>query len=277
MSPMTHAGLRIIFFLLFLLAGCASFSNTSQIDSDYQILLAEQIRAHHNPGFNSPFRQVINDYGNFKRQLFLIIKEKYADQFHPDEFRQIESILAGVNPERKIKPDLGVNVFQRFQGQWRGEWIQNRQKTIYDQTWFAPYEIEGGLIAQKVIIRQWDGRRQKPIDEIAAINTYNPKTNLILGAVDVQRSERQSTYRPHLGFRIDWHTFIWVGCIAANSGNPSYSVYFEKVSTIDQVNHYKIKCLGFNWNRKSKKIVNPNWREGHYVQVGTLASPSTGT
>ncbi len=256
--------------------GCASFNNTRQVDSDYEILLEEQISAHHKAGFRTPFRQVIDDYAAFKRQLYLLIKEKYASQFRQVEIRQIEIILTGLTPARKNEPALGVNVFQRFQGQWRGEWIQNRQKTIYDQTWSAPYEIEGGFIAQKVIIRRWDDRRQKPIDEVAAINTYNPKNNLILGAVDVQKSERKSTYAPHLGFCIDSHTFIWIGCIAANSGNPSYSFYFEKVSTIDQVNHYEIKCLGFNWNRKSKKIVNPNWREGHYVQVGTLASSSTG-
>jgi len=257
--------------------GCASFSSTSEVDLDYQILLAEQIRAHHNAGFNTPFRQVIDDYATFKRQLYLIILDKYASQFRQAEFKQIEIILAGLTPERKNEPALGVNVFQRFQGQWRGEWIQNRQRTFYDQIWFTPYEIDGGLIAQKVIIRQWDDRQQKPIKAIAAINTYNPTNNMILGAVDVQKSERKSTYAPHLGFRIDPHTFIWIGCIGGSSNTPSYSFYFEKISTIDQINHYRIRCVGFNWNRKSKKIVNLNWREGHYVQVGSVPSSSAGS
>ncbi len=182
-----------------------------------------------------------------------------------------------MTPETKKRSDLGTDVFQRFQGQWRGEWIQNRESTIYDQIWFTPYKIDGGLIAQKVIIRKWDARNRKPINEIAAINTYNPKNNLILGAVDVHRSERKSTYAPHLRFRIDPHTFSWIGCIAASSSSPAYSFYFEKVSTIDQVNHYKIRGVGFIWNHKSKKLVNINWREGHYVQVGSATSPSDGT
>ena len=274
---MTRDGLLIIFFSLFILIGCASFNVNRQVDSDYRILLEEQIRAHHNAGFNTPFRQVIDDYAAFKSQLYSTIKEKYPSQFRQAEFNQIEIILVGLTPERKKRSDLGTGVFQRFQGQWRGEWIQNRERTIYDQTWFTPYEIDGGLIAQKVIIRKWDDRNKKPINAIAAINTYNPKNNLILGAVDVQGSERKSTYAPHLGFLIDPHTFIWIGCIAASSSNPSYSFYFEKVSTIDQVNHYKIRGVGFNWNRKSKKLANLNWREGHYVQIEPVISPPAGT
>jgi len=274
---MSHAGLKIIIFSLLTLIGCASFNNTTQVDSDYQILLEEQIRAHHDAGFNTPFRQVIDDYATFKRQLYSKIKEKYLNQFHKDEFNQIEIILVGVAPGRKNRSDPGADVFGRFQGQWRGEWIQNRARTTYDQIWFSPYETDGGLIAQKVIIRKWDERNEKPINEIAAINTYNPKNNWILGAVDVQKSERKGTYAPHLGFRINPQTFIWIGCVAANSSNPSYSFYFEKVSKIDQVNHYRIRGVGFNWNRKSKKIININWREGHYVQVGAEVSASDGT
>lgn len=273
---MRHAGLGIIIFFLTILVGCASLNNSRQVASDYQNLLAEQIRAHNNSGFITPFRQVIDDFATFKRQLYLIIKEKYANQFSRIEFGQIEVVLAGVPLEGKNKPALAVDVFRQFQGQWRGEWIQNRQSTIYDQIWFTPYELDGGLIAQKVIIREWDGHHQKPFNAIAAINTYNPANNRILGAVDVHKSARKSAYAPHLGFYIDSHTFIWIGCIAADSNTPSYSFYFEKISTIDQVNHYRIRGVGFNWNRKSKKITNPNWCEGHYVQIGTPSSLSTG-
>ena len=276
-SHMTNYGYPTIIFFLFISIGCASFNSTGQVDSDYNILLKEQIIAHHNAGFNTPFQQVIDDYSTFKRQLYLKIKEKYVNQFRNDEFKQIESMLVGLTPERKNQVALGTGVFQRFQGQWRGEWVQNREKTTYDQIWFSPYEIDGGLIAQKVIIRKWDDRIEKPINEIAAINTYNPKNNLILGAVDVQRAEQKNTYAPHLGFRINPHTFIWIACFVVNSSNPSYSFYFEKVSTIDQVNHYIIRGVGFNWNRKSKQIVNINWREGHYIQLKTEVSPSAGS
>ena len=95
---------------------------------------------------------------------------------------------------------------------------------------------------------------------------------MILGAVDIESSERKTTYAPHLGFRVDPSTFIWIGCFATKSKNPSYSFFFEKVSTIDKVKHYNIRGVGFNWNRKLKKMVNINWREGHYVQLRTTVS-----
>ncbi|UCD77071.1 MAG: hypothetical protein JSW26_16775 [Desulfobacterales bacterium] len=271
---MRHYSIHITFFFLFISIGCASRNNANQVDSDYEILLKEQIQAHRNAGFNPPFQQVIEDYRTFKRQLYSEIKEKYVSQFRKDEFNQIEKILLGLTPKRRNRLDVGADVFHRFQGRWRGKWIQNRKTIVYDQIWFSPYEIEGGLIAQKVIIRQWDDRNEKPANAIAAINTYNPKNNMILGAVDVERSKRKNTHAPHLGFRIDPSTFIWIACFATNSKNPSYSFFFEKVSTIDQVKHYKIRGVGFNWNRKSKKLANINWREGHYVQVRTAASPS---
>lgn len=266
--------LQVIVFFLFIIIGCASFNNTNQVDSDYQILLKEQIQAQHNAGLNTPFQHVLEDYKVFKKQLYFLIKENYISQFREDEFNQIEKILVGSDSKKWNRFDPGGDVFRRFQGQWRGEWIQNRKTTTYDQLWFSAYEIDNGLIAQKVIIRKWDARNEKPFNEIAAVNTYNPKNNMILGAVDVERPERKTAYAPHLGFRIDPSTFIWIACFARNSKNPSYSFFFEKVSTIDQVNHYKIRGVGFNWNRKSKKIVNLNWREGHYVQLRTKLSPA---
>ena len=110
-------------------------------------------------GFNTPFQQVLEDYTTFKRQLYSELKEKYISQFSENEFNQIEKILVGLTPKRVDWEDLGTNVFHRFQGQWRGEWIQNRKTTTYDQLWLSPYETEAGLIAQKVIIRHWDSRR----------------------------------------------------------------------------------------------------------------------
>jgi len=271
---MRHYSLQTNIFFLFIFIGCAFFNNSNQADLDYKILLKEQIKAHQDTGFNTPFQQVLKDYTIFKRQLYSALKEQYVSHFLEDEFNQIEKILLALTPKRMEWDDLGTNVFHRFQGQWRGEWIQNRKTTTYDQLWFSPYKIEAGLIAQKVIIRQWDSRNEKPLDEIAAINTYNPKNNMILGAVAVGRSERKTLYAPHLGFRIDPSTFIWVACFAANSKKPSYSFFFEKVSTIEQAKHYKIRGVGFNWNRKSQKIGNLNWREGHYVQVKTKVSLS---
>jgi hypothetical protein len=78
---MTNYGYPTIIFFLFISIGCASFNSTGQVDSDYNILLKEQIIAHHNAGFNTPFQQVIDDYSTFKRQLYLKIKEKYVNQF----------------------------------------------------------------------------------------------------------------------------------------------------------------------------------------------------
>lgn len=271
---MRHYCLQIITFLPFILSGCAHIDNMNQADSDYKHLLQEQIEAHHNEGFNTVFQHVIEDYTAFKRKLYLKLKETYASKFRKDEANQIEKILAGVTIKRNNQSYVGTDVFQAFQGQWRGDWIQNRQTTAYEQIWLPPYEIDGGLIAQKVIIRQWDNRRKKPSNEIVALNTYNPKNDIILGAVDVEGLERKNTRAPHLGFRIDPYTFIWIACFATKSENPSYSFFFEKVFTIDQVKHYKIRGVGFKWNRKSKKIVNLSWREGHYVQVGNMVAPS---
>jgi hypothetical protein len=271
---MRRYSLQIITAFLFIFTGCASFNNNTQVDSDYKILLKEQIEAHHKAGFSSPFQQIIEDYKAFKRQLYLAIKEKYVSQFRENEFNQIKKLLIGVTPKRKDQLDVGADVFHLFQGHWRGTWFQNWETTTYDQTWFSPYKINGGLVAQKVIIRKWDNRNEKPTNEIVAINTYNPQNHKILGAVDVEGPERKKAYAPHLGFRIDPSTLIWVACFGTDTENPSYSFLYEKVSTIDHVKHYKIRGVGFNWNRKSKKLVNINWREGHYVQVRPRVSTS---
>ena len=271
---MKASSLQITLLILITFIGYASFDITNQVDSDYKILLKEQIEAHRNPGFNSAFQQVLEDFTLFKRQLYLAIKQKYTNQFREEELTQVEEILAGPTSKGGNQVDFEKDVFRQFKGQWRGKWFQNRKTTTYDQLWFTPYETDSGLIAQKVIIRKWDDRKEKPLNEIAAINTYNPKNNMILGAVDIERSGRKATSAPHLGFRINPSTFIWIACFATKSKNPSYSFFFEKISTIDKVKHYKIRGVGFNWNRKSKKMININWREGHYVQVRTTVSSS---
>lgn len=273
---MKNCRLQIIIFISVTFIGCGSFNITKHADSDYKILLKEQIEVHRHAGFNSAFQQVLEDYKLFKRQLYFAIKEKYSSQFREEELNQVEEILVGRTPKSKIRNllELETDVFQGFQGRWRGKWIQNRKTTAYDQLWFPPYETDDGIIAQKVIIRKWDDRNEKPLNEIAAINTYNPKSNMILGAVDIESSERKTTHAPHLGFRISPSTFIWIACFATKSKNPSYSFFFEKVSTIGGIKHYKIRGVGFNWNRKSKKMANINWREGHYVQIKNMVSSS---
>ncbi len=90
---------------------------------------------------------------------------------------------------------------------------------------------------------------------------------LLLGV----RSERRNRLDGTVDV-FDPTNLIWVACFGTDSENPSYSFFFEKVSTIDGINHYKIKGVGFNWNRKLKKIDNINWREGHYIPVKSSES-----
>ena len=269
---MRSHGPQITIVFVLILAGCASFNTTNQEDLDYKILLEEQIEVQFNPVSNIRFRHVVEDYKAFKKQLYSAIKEKYNDQFREDEFCQIQKLLLGVRSDRRNKLDGTVDVFHRFKGHWRGEWFQNGKMTTYDQTWYSPYKINDGLIAQKVIIRRWDNRNEKPADETVAINTYNRKNGMIFGAVGVEQPARKKSFAPHLGFYIDPTNLIWIGCIGTNSENPSYSFLFEKISTIDGIKHYKIKCVSFNWNRKLKKLEDINWREGHYIPVKSRKS-----
>ncbi len=269
---MRKYGPQIAIVFLFIFAGCTSFNTTDQEDLDYKILLEEQIEVQFNAASNTRFQQILEDYKAFKKQLYSAIRDRYNDQFREDEFYQIQKLLLGVRSERRNRLDRTVDVFHRFKGHWRGDWFQNGKMTTYVQTWFSPYKINDGLIAQKVIIRRWDNRNEEPTDEKVAINTYNQKNDMILGAVGVEQPGRKKTYAPHVGFYIDPTNLIWVACFGTDSENPSYSFFFEKVSTIDGINHYKIKGVGFNWNRKLKKIDNINWREGHYIPVKSSES-----
>jgi hypothetical protein len=254
-----------IFFVMF--TGCAFISNSNQVDSDYKILLNEQIEIQDNEGLNVPYQQAMEDFQAFKELLYSAIEKKYADQFREDELNQIKQLLTEEISPQKYQSDVGTAIFQRFQGSWRGQWYQNRRSTTYDHSWSPPYIINGGLVAQKVIIRKWDNRNEKPASEIVAINSYNPENQMILGAVDVAGPDRKNTLAPHLGFYIDPSSLIWIACFGNDSENPSYSFFFEKIYIIDQVNHYRIRGVGFNWNRRSNRLININWQEGHYVQV----------
>ena len=258
---------QIAIVFLLIVAGCATFNATNQEDLDYKILLQEQIDVQINAASDIRFQQIIKDYNTFKKQLYSAIRNKYNDQFREDEVYQIQRLLLGVESDRRNQSVGTVDVFQSFQGHWRGEWFQNGEMTTYDQIWFSPYKINDDLIAQKVIIRRWDNRNEKPAKETVAINTYNQKNDMIFGAVGVEQPWRNKSYAPHLGFYIDPTKIIWVGCFGTDLENPSYSFFFENVSAIDGIKHYKIKGVSFNWNRKLKTISNINWREGHYIPV----------
>jgi hypothetical protein len=260
-----------IFFVMF--TGCAFFNNTNQVDSDYKFLLKEQV-TQHKAGLKVPYRQVMQDFQAFKELLYSAIKERYADQFREDELNQITQLLTKEIPAKQYQSDLSNTIFQRFAGSWRGNWFQNGRTTAYDNFWSSPYVINGGLVAQKVIIRKWDSRNEKPANEIAAVNSYSPKNQMILGAVDVARLDRKSTHAPHLGFYIDPSTLTWIACFANDSDNPLYSFFFEKVYNIDHINHYRVRGVGFNWNRRSKRLTNINWQEGHYIQIRPIRPAS---
>ena len=51
-----------IFFVMF--TGCAFFNNTNQVDSDYKILLKEQV-TQHKAGLKVPYRQVMQDFQTY--------------------------------------------------------------------------------------------------------------------------------------------------------------------------------------------------------------------
>ena len=63
-----------IFLVMF--AGCASFNNTNQADSDYKILLREQIETQHKEGLTVPYQQVMEDFKTFKELLYSAIKAR---------------------------------------------------------------------------------------------------------------------------------------------------------------------------------------------------------
>jgi hypothetical protein len=157
-----------IFFVMF--TGCAFFNNTNQVDSDYKFLLKEQV-TQHKAGLKVPYRQVMQDFQAFKELLYSAIKKRYADQFREDELNQITQLLTKEIPAKQYQSDLSNTIFQRFAGSWRGNWFQNGRTTAYDNFWSPPYVINGGLVAQKVIIRKWDNRNEKPANEIAAVNS----------------------------------------------------------------------------------------------------------
>lgn len=257
-----------------ILWGCNFHKKNQQADSDFKILEQEQIEAQHHEGLIPPFRQVIKDFQEFKTKLYSAIKEKYVSRFRKYEIDKIKKLLTGSTPDNKYPSDAGMAILSRFCGQWTGQWFQNGEMSRYDQIWSQPYAIGDSFVAQKVIIRKYSKRRQKYINDKVAINSYNPKNHLFLGGVDVKRPERKGAYAPHLGFLIDSSTLVWIACFGSGLENPSYSFFYEKITPIDQVNHYIVRGVGFKWDRRSKRIVNINWREGHYVQVGPMASPS---
>mgnify|MGYP000131157983 CR=1 FL=1 len=257
-----------------ILWGCIFHKKNQQADSDYKILVQEQIKAQHHEGLIPPFRQVIEDFQEFKRQLYLAIKDKYVRRFHKDELNKIKKLLTGSTPDNKYPPDAGTAILNRFCGHWTGQWFQNGEMSRYDHIWSQPYAIGDGFVAQKVIIRKFSKRHQRYINNKIAINSYNPKNRLFLGGVDVKRPERKGAYAPHWGFLIDSSTLAWIACFGNGLENPSYSFFYEKITSIDQVNYYKVRGVGFKWDRGSKRIVNINWREGHYVQLEPIASPS---
>ena len=58
---MKNCGLQIIIFIAVAFIGCGSININKQAESDYKILLKEQIEVHRNAGFNSAFQKVIED------------------------------------------------------------------------------------------------------------------------------------------------------------------------------------------------------------------------
>lgn len=246
------------FIILFL--GSCSLILKDKIERDYSVLKTEQLRAHENRSKNFDF--TLKEVRKIKPLLLKIIKEKYSDNFSSKEHQLIE--VAFTEDLFKDSEDLGSPVFHNFHGNWLGVWKEGKKVKYYHHTWYKPVK-ENNIIIQKVIIGDWDRKKKKRINEIAAINSYNQASGRIFGAVDINRKTYDQSQAPHIGFYINPYTLIWIARFT-DEENPYYSLYYEKIDPMKKPIEYKIKGIGFHWNSLNQKIFLHHWKEGKYLK-----------
>lgn len=237
-----------------------STSEKRNIHKEYNDLVKQQVLAHE--GKDQDFNKLISEFSHIHPKLVLIL-DKY---FQVNESKKIKTAFENlkVNNKKIHNTDHGTPVFHKFHGHWNGIWSQFDTHNHYDHDWFPPEKIKT-LVFQKVIIGEWNKRLNMRINEVPAINTYNIKTGLVLGGVDYDKNSNK-THAPHLGFYVDEHTLIWLARFT-NKKISYYSLYFEKIEDNKSNKEYKIRGIGFYWDSKLKKIIQPHYKSGNYQQV----------
>ncbi|MCT4641445.1 MAG: hypothetical protein N4A33_04050 [Bacteriovoracaceae bacterium] len=240
-------------FKVILLIFLISCSSLSKLDQDYCVLEKEQAKALRVS--DTKFEQNILDLEKYRLKIITLLNKRTS--INDSKIALLNSFILG---NRKIQDQIkGAPFFHSFYGNWIGTWSEKEKLTKYSHVWEKPYQKDG-YIFQKVLITDVKARKT-----ISAINSFDSKKHKILGAVDL-KNRANGTDAPHYGIYINEKELIWVARFGNNKDFPYYSIYFEKVFSLDNKSYYGVDGIGFSIDRKKGKVIFHSLKTGRYVK-----------
>gem|GEM_PF-2026141 len=268
-NPQNTAVLRILAIAAFILKTAVLPIASEPLDQDneaFKILIAEQEQAIDLRTQPKKFRTMRTDFFAFRQSAIEVFRQQHSEQFKRNELKELTKALKSYREDRKQRRRSRQPMFQTFHGDWRGLWQQPGMRKTFDHSWDQPF-IRNGLVIQLVEIGEWNGSRR--INPTPAINTFDPETGFISGAVGISSENTEyGTKAPHWGIYINESTLIWIAGFENDSPLPYYSIYYEQIIKEEPV-QYKIRGIGFHWDssQPQKGLIDPHWKEGLYSKI----------